>query len=45
MKIHVTRCPKAGSGIPLKLGFAPKRTGGPFAYPILALCGHPKAFK
>src|SRR6516164_1326932 len=27
MKIHVTRCPKAGSGIPLKLGFALKRTG------------------
>ena len=31
MKIHATRCPKAGSGIPLKLGFALKRTGGPFS--------------
>jgi hypothetical protein len=28
MKIHVTRCPKAGSGIPLKFGFA--ADGQPF---------------
>jgi hypothetical protein len=36
MKIHVARCPKAGSGIPLKLGFAPKRTDSPFACLLLA---------
>jgi hypothetical protein len=37
MKIHVTRYPKAGSGIPLKLGFAPKRIGRPFACPLLGV--------
>jgi len=40
MKIDVTRCPQSGSGIPLKLGLAPKRTGSLFACPLLAQSGH-----